>query len=67
MYGKDVLKYVSKRPVVGVASYSPLRVSFLKNWQLFVRRPKDTFFFVIMKGIEVSGGLAGVISYVINK
>lgn len=67
MYGKDVLKYVSKRPVVGVASYSPLRVSFIKNWKLFAKRPKDSFFFVIMKSVETVGGAAGVLSYLINK
>lgn len=67
MYGKDVLKYVSKRPVVGVASYSPLRLSYIKNWKLFVSRPKDTFFFVIMKIIEVGGGLMGMMNYIVSK
>ncbi|MCL5434767.1 MAG: glycosyltransferase [Patescibacteria group bacterium] len=60
MYGKDVLKYVSKRPAVGIASYSPIRTSYLKNWKLFVKRPVDSFFFFIMKTIEVSGGVLGL-------
>ncbi len=67
MYGKDILKYVSKRPVVGVVSYSPLRLSYLKNWKLFLSRPKDFFYFILMKIIEVSGGIMGMLDYLINK
>lgn len=67
MYGKDVMKYVSKRPVVGVASYSPIRLSFLKNWKLFAKRPMDSGVFIIMKGVEVAGGCAGVADSLINK
>lgn len=67
MYGKDVLKYVSKRPAVGIASYSPIRLSFIKNWKLFATRPRDTFMFVIMKSIEISGGIIGVTHAVLNK
>ncbi len=67
MYGKDVVKYVSKRPVVGVASYSPIRLSYFKNWRMFVERPGDSCAFVVMKSVEVAGGLAGVVNSVINK
>jgi glycosyltransferase involved in cell wall biosynthesis len=59
-YGKDVLKYVSKRPRVGIYSYSPLRMSYLRNWKMFLSRPIDSFFFIIMKVIESSGGLMGI-------
>ena len=67
MYGKDVFKYVSKRPAVGVASYSPLRLSYLQNWKLFIGRPRDSIFFVAMKTIEVAGGVAGVFSYLTSE
>lgn len=60
MYGKDITKYVAKRPVTGIASYSPIRLSFLKNWKLFFNRPVDTGVFIVMKIIEISGGLSGL-------
>lgn len=67
MYGKDVVKYVSKRPVVGVASYSPIRLSFIKNWKLFVSRPADSGAFVIMKTVEVAGGALGMVDSIVKK
>ncbi|MCL4200363.1 hypothetical protein KJZ67_03400 [Patescibacteria group bacterium] len=66
-YVKDVLKYVKKRPVVGIKSYMPLRWSYIRNWKLFLRRPKDAFFFVLMKIIESTGGVVGVVSSVISR
>lgn len=62
MYGKDVMKYVSKRPKVGLYSYFPIRPSYFRNWKLFVKRPLDSLAFVVMKTIESSGGVVGVIS-----
>lgn len=67
MYGKDVLKYVSKRPAVGVVSYSPLRLSYLKNWSLFAKRPVDSSAFIVMKTVEVAGGALGVLSSLVKK
>lgn len=66
-YGKDVLKYVSKRPRVGIYSYSPFRMSYLRNWKIFLSRPIDSFFFVVMKIIESVGGVTGVIYSIIVK
>ncbi len=59
-YGKDVLKYVSKRPKIGIYSYLPIRMSYIRNWKLFIARPADSVVFVIMKIIESAGGLTGV-------
>lgn len=67
MYGKDVLKYVSKRPKVGMISYSPFRLSYLKNWKLFISRPSDSLYFLIMKTIESAGGIAGIINSLIKR
>ncbi len=67
IYGKDVLKYVKKRPRVGVYSYFPIRVSYFKNWRLFVSRPFDAFVFVIMKAVESFGGVVGIIHSLIIK
>lgn len=67
MYGQDVFKYVSKRPAVGIKSYSPLRVSYLKNWKLFAERPVDAVAFIVMKSVEVTGGIVGVSKSIVLK
>lgn len=60
MYGKDVMKYVSKRPAVGIKSYFPIRSSYFKNWKLFAGRPIDTSAFIVMKSVEIAGGIVGI-------
>lgn len=67
MYGKDVLKYVSKRPKVGIYSYFPIRPSYFRNWKLFINRPLDTFFFTIMKTVESVAGIIGVLYSLIDR
>lgn len=61
MYGQDSLKYISKRPGAASISYFPIRPSYLKNWKLFVSRPKDTFFFIIMRTAEYSAAAVGIL------
>lgn len=61
MYGRDTFKYIQKRPKAGSASYFPIRKAFLKNWKLFVRRPKDTGAFVVMRSAEYVSGFSGII------
>lgn len=67
MYGKDSFKYISKRPKAGTTSYFPIRKAYIKNWKLFVRRPKDTFFFIIMRISEYGAGFGGVLYSLLNK
>lgn len=67
MYGQDVLKYVSKRPTVGIVSYSPIRLAFVKNWKMFLQRPTDSSAFAVMKAVEVAGGAYGVYKSVRKK
>lgn len=67
MYGKDSLKYISKRARLGIISYFPVRKSYIKNWRLFASRPKDTFFFIIMRSSEYIAGAAGILYSLIKK
>lgn len=60
-YGKDVTKYISKRPKIGILSYFPIRMSYIKNWKMFLSRPKDSMIFIFMKTIEVAGGMTGML------
>lgn len=61
MYGKDSFKYVFKRPKAGITSYFPIRKSYIKNWKLFLNRPVDSFFFIIMRSMEYLAGAAGAL------
>lgn len=61
MYGKDVLSYIKKRPVIGILSYSPIRLGFFKNWKLFVKNPVETGAFIILKTVENVGGIVGIV------
>ncbi len=61
MYGRDALKYVSKRPKAGFTSYFPIRMAYIRNWKLFLMRPIDTIAFIIMRTAEYLAGFAGVL------
>jgi glycosyltransferase involved in cell wall biosynthesis len=61
MYGRDSAKYIAKRPKAGLVSYFPIRRAYLRNWRLFVARPRDAAAFVVMRFAEYAAGLAGII------
>lgn len=67
MYGRDSFRYVSKRPIAGTKSYFPIRKAYLKNWRLFVSRPIDTCFFIIMRSAEYAAGFSGVLYSLIKR
>lgn len=67
MYKREVLKYISKRPLVGVISYFPIRKAHFIKWKMFATRPKDTFFFFIMKTAESFAGIYGVLYSLVRK
>jgi len=66
-YGRDSAKYISKRPKEGVLSYFPIRKAYIKNWRLFLGRPIDSIAFAVMRTVEYSGGLSGILYSLIKK
>ena len=60
-YKREILKYIQRRPLVGIKSYIPLRRSHIVNWRMFASRPGDTILFVIMKTVESIAGAAGIL------
>ncbi len=67
MYGRDSVQYIRKRPIAGFVSYFPVRKAYIKNWRLFISRPKDSVYFIIMRSAEYLAGLSGIIfSYIIK-
>ncbi len=67
MYGRDSVKYISKRPKAGVKNYFPIRAAYIRNWRLFVNRPKDTLAFIVMRSAEYTSGFCGVVFSAINR
>jgi len=67
MYGRDTARYLLKRPLEGSKSYFPIRKGFIKNWKMFVKRPKDTIAFITMRTIEYCAGFSGIIYSLITK
>jgi len=61
MYGREALKYVSKRPKQGLVSFFPFRKSFFTHWRMFMGRPIDTFAFIFMRLSEYTAGFLGII------
>ncbi|MDO8659043.1 MAG: glycosyltransferase [Candidatus Parcubacteria bacterium] len=61
MYGKDVIKYIKKRPKASIVSYSPIRLAYIRNYKLFLSRPVDSFFFIFMRITENFAGILGIL------
>lgn len=67
MYGTDALKYFRKRPIKAIQSYFPIRPGYIKNWKLFLQRPRDTAALIIVRVVEYLGGAIGIIYSLIKK
>lgn len=61
MYGREMLGYLKKRPKSWIVSYNPFKLSYLKNWKLFLHNPLDGFLFLILRSSEYLGGAAGFV------
>ncbi len=62
MYGREVVKYIGKRPRASFTSFFPIRYSFIKNWKMFASDPVTTVAFIVMRFTEYIGGFLGIIT-----
>lgn len=67
LYGKDTVKYISKRKNVALIQYFPVRKGFLKNWRMFILSPVLGIGTIIMRLVEYAAGGAGILYNIINK
>lgn len=67
MYGQDALRYIKKRPIKAIRSYFPIRPGYIRNWKLFLQRPKDTTALIIARVVEYVGGAMGIAYSLIKK
>src|SRR6185369_13000327 len=66
MYGQDALKHLDKRPKDAIRSFFPIRQGYIKNWRLFLSRPKDTLALIIVRFTEYLGGSIGVLIFLLG-
>lgn len=62
MYGREVVKYIEKRPKASVNSFFPIRACYIRNWRRFVADPPGTFAFIVMRTTEYTGGFLGILT-----
>ncbi len=67
MYGRDAIKYFRKRPKNAAKSYFPIRPGYIRNWKLFLQRPLDAAALIIVRIVEYSAGLLGLVYGLIIK
>lgn len=60
MYKREVLKFIKKRPLMGIIGYFPIRKSHFTNWRMFTSNPKDTILFIVMMIVESFAALLGI-------
>lgn len=60
-YGRDILNYLYKRPKNSIISFFPIHMAYLRNWRLFIQRPVDAFYFIIMRSTEYLAGFLGIL------
>lgn len=61
MYGREMLKYIIKRPRSSIVSYFPIRRAYIRNWRFLLRHPYTTMVFIFMRSVEYVAGFAGLI------
>lgn len=67
MYKREVLKFIKKRPLMGIVGYFPLRKAHVTKWRLFTLHPKDTFLFIIMMIVESIAALLGMLYSLVRR
>ncbi len=62
MYGREVVKYIEKRPKASFTSFFPIRKAYIRNWRRFLREPVITVAFIVMRFTEYSAGFFGIVA-----
>lgn len=60
MYKREVLKYIKKRPLMGIIGYFPIRKAHFTKWRMFLSSPKETTLFIIIMTVESLAAILGI-------
>jgi glycosyltransferase involved in cell wall biosynthesis len=58
-YGKSIEKFIEANPRIWTKQFSPIRPSFIKNWQEFMRNPTLTLGFIIYQIVRYFSAILG--------
>jgi glycosyltransferase involved in cell wall biosynthesis len=61
MYGKQLHNYLQRHRGLGLRQFSPLRTGYFKNRELFVRDPVHASGLVVMRTVEYTAAVAGLV------
>jgi len=67
MYGREMFNYFKKRPKSWIFTYNPIKISYFRNWKLFLTHPVETILFIFMRTSEYVAGISGLIYSLLNK
>jgi len=67
MYGREMFNYFKKRPKSWISTYNPIKISYFRNWKLFLTHPIETILFIFMRTSEYVAGIVGLTYSLINK
>ena len=67
LYGRDVSKFVKKSPKGGFTYFFPIRMAYIRNWKLFLKKPHMGSGIIVIRLLEYTAGALGVISNFIRK
>ena len=54
-------EYLKRRPGIAIAQFSPFQAAYVKHWKILLQDPKVTFGMFLLRGVEVSAGVVGIL------
>lgn len=60
-YSRAFREYLRRYPKTAVGQFSPFKVSYLKHWKLFIKKPFVSIGIVCLRSAEVCAGALGLI------
>jgi len=60
-YGLNSWEYIKRNPAYATAQLSPVRVSYFRHYQLFLRHPHLTLGFIVFKVVQYSSAIVGLL------
>jgi GT2 family glycosyltransferase len=66
-YGRTFINYLVKRPAYGAKQIFPVRAAFIRNFDVFLKDPIHAIGFVVIKIVQYTAGLLGLLSGVFDR
>jgi glycosyltransferase involved in cell wall biosynthesis len=60
-YSKAFRKFLSRYPTEAAVQFSPLKLTYVKHWRLFIKQPVVTGGVILLRSAEVTAGVFGLL------